>query len=74
MSADWYFIKKSRFFRTKKRVGPLSEQKLLVRIETGEVQPDTLLSSKLKTKGHWVAMKTIKPAINHWKSHHPGAA
>jgi hypothetical protein len=74
MSADWYFIKKGSFFRTGRRVGPMSESNLLIRIEKGEVQPETLLSSAMKTKGHWVPMKTIKPAINHWKTHHPGAA
>ncbi|MFN3189641.1 MAG: DUF4339 domain-containing protein [Aureliella sp.] len=74
MSADWYFIRKGSFFRRRSRVGPLSEQSLLVRIEKGEVTPDTMLSSEMKTHGHWVAMQTIKPAIAHWKKHHPDAA
>ncbi|GIX00871.1 MAG: hypothetical protein KatS3mg111_4203 [Pirellulaceae bacterium] len=73
MSADWYYIK-SRFFGRHKRVGPISELELMKLIEKGEVRPDTLLSSTSKTHGHWVAMRDIKPAIKHWKKHHPDAA
>ena len=73
MSADWYFVKNG-FFVKHKRIGPISEQDLLLRIEKGEVKPETLLSSTSKTKGHWVAMREIKPAIKHWKTHHPDAA
>ena len=74
MSADWYFLRPGGFFHRRKRVGPITEQELLMRIEKGEVRPDTLLSSTSKTRGHWVAMKEIKPAIRHWKQHHPDAA
>ena len=73
MSADWYFMK-SGFFVKHKKVGPINETDLLVRIEKGEMNPETLLSSTSKTKGHWVHMKEIKPAIKHWKTHHPDAA
>ncbi len=73
MSADWYYIK-SGFFVRHKRIGPISELELLKLIEKGEVKPDTLLSSTSKTHGHWVAMREIKPAIKHWKKHHPDAA
>ncbi len=71
MSADWFFIQKGGFFRRRKRVGPISEQNILIRIESGEIDPDTLLSSDAKTHGHWVEMRTIKPAMKHWKTHHP---
>ncbi len=74
MSADWYFLRHGSFFHRRKRIGPITEQNLLVRIEKGEVTPDTLLSSTSKTRGHWVAMREIKPAIQHWKQHHPDAA
>lgn len=73
MSADWYFIKKG-FLRRKKQVGPINEPTLLKRIETGEIRPETLLCSNEKTHGHWVQMRTIRPAIKHWqKSHHDAA-
>jgi hypothetical protein len=44
---------------------------LLKRIERGEVNPDTQLFSDSKTRGHWVAMREIKPAYKHWKQSHP---
>ncbi len=74
MSADWFYIKSGGFFSRKKRVGPITEQRLLMRIESGEIKPDTLMSSQEKTHGHWVEMKTIKPAIRHWRTHHPDVA
>ena len=70
MSADWYFVRKRQFFRRPKCIGPVSEQHILGRIESGEIEPDTMLSSKLKTHGHWVEMRTIKPAMKHWQAHH----
>lgn len=73
MSADWYFVK-TGFFIKHKRIGPISEQDLLKRIERGEVHPDTMLSSTSKTRGHWIPMREIKPAISHWRKHHPDAA
>lgn len=73
MSADWYFMQSS-FFHRHKRVGPICERELLVRIEKGHVRPETMLSSTSKTKGHWIAMREIKPAIRHWKQTHPDAA
>jgi hypothetical protein len=71
MSADWYFMKKG-FFRTKK-VGPLSEPDFLHRIEKGEISPDTLVSSTTKTHGHWVHVKEIRAAHQHWKKTHPSS-
>ncbi|MEM7474669.1 MAG: DUF4339 domain-containing protein [Planctomycetota bacterium] len=71
MSADWYFIRRGGFLRRRKQVGPISEQAILARIESGEIDPDTLMSSELKTHGHWVEMKTIKPAMKHYKTLHP---
>ncbi len=73
MSADWFYMKNG-FFHRQKRVGPVCERELLAKIEHGEVKPETLLSSTSKTHGHWVAMREIKPAIRHWKQHHPDAA
>lgn len=70
MSADWYFLK-SGFFYKHKKIGPICELELLKRIEKGEVMPDTPLYSDSKTRGHWVAMRDIKPAFKHWKQTHP---
>ncbi len=72
MSADWYFLKSGLFFRHKK-IGPICEMELLKRIEKGEVNPDTPLFSDSKTRGHWIAMREIKPAYKHWKQSHPDA-
>jgi hypothetical protein len=69
MSADWYFMKKG-FFRTKK-VGPISEPDFLHRIESGEICPETLVSSQTKTHGHWVHVNEIRAALQHWKKTHP---
>lgn len=73
MSADWFFMKSGFFYRHKK-IGPITETDLLVRIEKGEVKPETLMSSTSKTHGQWIAMREIKPAIRHWKQTHPDAA
>jgi len=73
MSADWYFMKRG-FFSKKKPFGPINERDLMLRIEKGEVRPETMISSTTKTHGHWLEMKEVKPAITHWKSTHPGAA
>ena len=73
MSADWYFIKRG-FFNRQKRVGPICELDLLKLIEKGDVIPDTMLSSESKTKGKWMPMKEIRPAIKHYKQTHPNAA
>lgn len=73
MSADWYFLSKGFFYRHK-RVGPICERELLIRIGKGEIDPDTLLSSTSKTRGRWIAMREIKPAIKHWKNTHPDVA
>jgi hypothetical protein len=72
MSADWYFMKKG-FFRTKK-VGPLSEPDFLHRIEKGEISPETLVSSTTKTHGHWIHVKEIRAAHQHWKKTHPSSS
>ncbi|MCC7337609.1 MAG: DUF4339 domain-containing protein [Pirellulaceae bacterium] len=64
----------SGFFYRHKRIGPICERELLIRIGKGEINPDTLMSSTSKTHGHWIAMREIKPAIKHWKQTHPDAA
>lgn len=40
MSADWFFMKKS-FFGKSKTVGPIEESDFLHKIEKGEISPDT---------------------------------
>jgi hypothetical protein len=73
MSADWYFMSSGFCFRHKK-IGPICERELLLRIEKGQIHPDTLMSSTSKTHGHWMPMREIKPAMNHWQQQHPNAS
>jgi hypothetical protein len=72
MSADWYFMKRG-FFGGSKTVGPISDRDLLRKIEKGEIVPDTMISSSTKTHGHWMHVKDIRAAIQHWKKSHPSA-
>jgi hypothetical protein len=72
MSADWYFIKHG-WFHHNSRVGPLSETDLLARIDKGEIEPETLLQSDSKTKGKWVRMREVPPALDRWVQRHPPA-
>ena len=69
MDADWYYLTKG-WIRRNKRVGPISEIALLRLIDSGDIQPTTLLQSS-KTKGKWVPMETIGAAMKRWKSSHP---
>lgn len=70
MSADWYFLKHGWFHRSKK-IGPIDDHEMLVRIDHGDIQPDTLVTSETKTKGRWIRMEKIKPALKRWKETHP---
>lgn len=69
MSADWFFMRHGYFFSHKK-IGPICERELLVRIDKGEIHPETLMSSTSKTHGHWLPMRDIKPAMQHWRERH----
>lgn len=69
MDADWYYMTKG-WIRRKKRVGPISEIALLSLIDSGTIQPQTLLQSS-KTKGKWVPMETIDAAMKRWRAKHP---
>jgi len=71
MSADWFFMKR-RWFGGAKKVGPLSDHDLLLRIDSGEIKPDTLVSGG-KTKHRWVKMEEIGPALKHYQKTHPAA-
>ena len=68
MASGWYYMA-SGWIR-KGRVGPISESELLMRIDKGKISPDTLLQSS-KTKGKWVPMNSIGPAMKRWKQLHP---
>ncbi len=70
MSADWYFLK-TGWLGNSHRVGPLSDHDLITRIDHGEIQPETLMQSDTKTKGRWVKMKEVPPAIKRWRDLHP---
>lgn len=69
MSGSWYYMA-SGWIRKARRVGPITEADLLLRIDQGKIQPETLLQSS-KTKGKWVAMNKIGPAMDRWKKLHP---
>lgn len=69
MNAGWYYMA-SGWLRKPRRVGPLSDSDLLLRIDEGKIAPETLLLSE-KTRGKWVPMKAIGPAMKRWESKHP---
>ncbi len=71
MSADWFYLKR-RWLGGTKKVGPLDEHDLLLRIDSGEIQPETLLMSA-KTRNRWVHMKEIGPALKRYHKGHPSA-
>ncbi len=65
MSADWYYMT-SGWIRKTKRVGPISDAELLARITEGKILPHTLLQS-VKTKGKWVPMNMVAPAMERYR-------
>ncbi len=69
MGVGWYYMA-SGWIRKGQRVGPISESDLLVRIDKGKISPETLVQS-IKTKGKWVPMNTIGPAMKRWRELHP---
>ena len=69
MGAGWYYMASGWFKKTRK-VGPVSEAELLLRIEKGKIEPETLLCST-KTKERWVPMSSIRPAMKRWRKLHP---
>ncbi len=69
MGAGWYYMA-SGWLRKGRRVGPISEADLLLRIDQGKISPDTLLQSS-KTRGKWVPMNSIGPAMKRWRESHP---
>lgn len=69
MSSGWYYMA-TGWLRKGRRVGPITESDLLLRIDQGKIMPETLLQS-MKTKGKWVPMSSIGPAMNRWKQTHP---
>ena len=69
MEDGWYYMA-SGWMRKGRRVGPISEMDLLAQIDKGKVSPETLVQSG-KTKGKWVPMNTIGPAMKRWRELHP---
>ena len=69
MTSGWYYMA-SGWIRKSRRVGPISDADLLHQIEKGKISPETLLQSS-KTKGKWVPMNTIAPAMQRWRELHP---
>lgn len=72
MSAQWYYMSHG-WFHTTKRIGPISEPEMLLRIDRGKISPETLVQST-KTRQRWVPMSTIEPAMRRWKASHPNEA
>ena len=68
MGAEWYYMA-GGWIRKARRVGPITESDLLHRIDQGKISPETLLQSS-KTRGKWVPMNTIAPAMQRWKQSH----
>ena len=69
MSSGWYYMA-TGWLRKGRRVGPITESDLLLRIDQGKIMPETLLQS-MKTKGKWVPMSSIGAAMSRWKKAHP---
>ena len=69
MSAGWYYMA-SGWLNKSRRVGPINEADLLAQIDKGKISPETLVQSS-KTKGKWVPMNTIGPAMKRWRESHP---
>jgi len=69
MNAQWYYMT-SGWFGKAKRVGPISEQDMLLRIDRGKINPETLVQSK-KTRERWVPMSSVGPAMKRWQKSHP---
>ena len=70
MSADWYYLRHGWFHKGKK-IGPIDEHDFLIRIDKGEIQPDTLVQSEVKTKGRWIKMEAVGAALQRWRKTHP---
>ncbi len=62
---SWYYMATS-WWRKSKRVGPISESDLLQRIDSGKINPETLIQSP-KTKNKWVPMNVVGPAMKRWE-------
>ena len=69
MATGWYYMA-SGWLRKSRRVGPITEADLLARIDQGKIEPDTLVQSS-KTKGKWVPMNSVGPAMKRWRQLHP---
>jgi len=72
MSADWYFMKKG-FFGRSRTVGPIGESDFLHKIEKGDISPETMVSSTSKTHGHWLHLKEIQAGMKYWRKTHPNS-
>jgi len=72
MSAGWFYMT-TGWLRKGRRVGPITESDLLAGIDKGKIAPETLLQST-KTKGKWVPMKSVGPAMSRWMKVNPDVA
>lgn len=68
MKAQWFYLQ-NRWLRQAKPVGPISEPDLLLRIDSGKIEPTTMLKSS-KTKDRWVPMSSVPPAFERWRKVH----
>ena len=71
MATQWFYMGSS-WLRKARRVGPITEADLLHRIDKGQIDPETLVQST-KTKGKWIPMGKVGPAMKRWRQQHPEA-
>lgn len=71
MSSQWFYMSEG-WFQRGKRIGPISEPDLLIRIDQGKIHPETLIQSH-KTRDRWVPMSSVGPAMSRWVASHPDA-
>jgi len=69
MTGDWFYLKR-RWIGGTKQIGPITDSDLLLRIDRGDIAPETLVMSS-KTKHKWTRMEEVGPAIKHWRKSHP---
>ena len=69
MATQWYYMG-TGWLRKSRRVGPIFEADLLQQIDKGKIEPETLVQSS-KTKGKWIPMEKVGPAMKRWRKLHP---
>lgn len=63
MSTDWFFIKKT-YFGGNKVIGPLNESDFLDKVESGEINQNTKISSETRTHGRWISLSELNSSLD----------